>query len=263
MKKYFKIWKIIIQNSYIRDSQINGVIFFDILISLFDIVMTVVLIRVIFDHVTDLAGWKYHEVLFIYCIMKLTGAISGFIYSKGLRKVASEQIRKGDYDFYLAKPANPLILVSIGQPRIYLILNILAVIGLLIYSMINLNYQFSLLNIIFFFTLFITGQILFFFLTVISVVPTFWFVRLFALRDIMNRALQFARYPAGIYSKFLQAILFAIFPILVVTYLPAVVLFKAPEISYVIYAIIITIIFAFIAIYLWKMGEKHYGSASS
>ncbi|OQB06076.1 MAG: hypothetical protein BWY19_00505 [bacterium ADurb.Bin212] len=263
MIKYFKIFRIILINAYLRDSIIGGVIIFNLVISLLEIIMTIILFNIIFANVTSLAGWNYYQVLFIFSMMKLTSVLSGLIYRKGLGKMANEMVRMGDYDFHLAKPVNPMIMVSLCEPKIYQIITLFAVVTLAIFSAIKSTVAIPMINIIFFGIFFILGQILFYFLSVISIVPTFWFVRLYSLYDVMNRFLQFARYPAGIYSNILKAFLFVVFPVLAVTYIPAWVLFNPIDYRYAIYMVLVTVFFGFIATKLWRLGEKHYGSASS
>ncbi len=263
MIRYFNIYKIIFKNAFTRDINISGVIIFNLVISLLEILMTVIMFNIIFSNVESLSGWNFYQVLFIFSMMKITGVLSSLFYRKGLGNMATETIRKGDYDFYLVKPVNPMIMVSMSDPRIYQILTSIAVVILSFYSAIKADMNISAINIIMFLLLFILGQILFYFLTVISIIPTFWYVRLYSLRDAMNRALQFARYPAGIFSRTIKVLLFAIFPILATTYIPAETLFYRPKYYYIIYMLIITILFGFLSIKLWKAGEKHYGSASS
>ncbi len=246
-----------------RDSIIGGVVIFNLAISLLEIIMTIILFNIIFANITSLAGWNYYQVLFIFSMMKLTSVLSGLIYRKGLGKMANEMVRLGDYDFHLTKPVNPMIMVSLREPKIYQIITLFAVVALAVFSAIKSAVAIPVINIIFFGTFFITGQILFYFLSVISIVPTFWFVRLYSLYDIMNRFLQFARYPAGIYSNILKAFLFVIFPVLAVTYIPAWVLFNPIDYRYAIYMVLVTVLFGLIATKLWRLGEKHYGSASS
>ncbi len=263
MIKYFRIFKIIFKNAYLRDSIIGGVVIFNLIISLLEIFMTIVLFNVIFSNITSLAGWNYYQVLFIFSMMKITSVISGLIYRKGLGKMANEMVRLGNYDFYLSKPVNSMVMVSLCEPKIYQIITLLAVITLAVFSAVISAVTIPAINVICFAMFFFLGQILFYFLSVISIVPTFWFVRLYSLYDVMNRFLQFARYPAGIYSSIIKAFLFVVFPVLAVTFIPAWVLFNPIDYRYAIYMVVITVLFGFIATKLWKLGERHYGSASS
>jgi ABC-2 type transport system permease protein len=124
---------------------------------------------------------------------------------------------------------------------------------------INLNVQ----NYIWFAFLAIVSIILYYFLSVITIIPAFWATRISAINDLMNRMVQFMKYPAGVFPRFLRLGLSVAFPVILISYLPAKTFFYSPETGYIIYMIIITIVFGFITRFLWHLGEKNYGSASS
>ena len=177
--------------------------------------------------------------------------------------MAKKLIRTGEYDFYATKPVNSMFLVSMSKPKIYNLLTLFFVAILSVYCVVKSGMPISLVSIFFFVLFLLVGIILFYFINVVSVIPAFWFIRLFSLSDVVNRFTQLMRYPAGIYPMATKIVLFTIIPVLVVTYFPAWQLFNAPNYLYLLYAVIITLIFGIVANYLWKIGEKHYGSASS
>lgn len=261
--KYWNILKIIIKNAYIRDLKIPGVVTVNVLNSFVEIIITLTMLSAIFGNIESLAGWSYYQVLFLYALMKTIALINGLVARKGLSRMAKEYVHTGEYDFYLTKPVNSLIMVSLSKPRVYNILIIIFTVSLGIWSVIKSGSEISPWNVFGFLIMFVLAIILFYFLTVISIVPSFWFIRLYSLSDLMNRAIQFMRYPSGIYSLFVRVIFYTALPILAVTYLPAWILFNDIKIIYIIYMIAITLVFGALSFYLWKLGERHYGSASS
>lgn len=261
--RYFKILKIILKNAYIRDSKILGSVTSEILISFVEIIISLTILLTIFQNTESLAGWNYWQVLFLFFLMKVLMLISGLFFRAGLSTMAKELVRRGDYDFYLTKPVNSLILVSISKPRIYNLIILPFLIFMMIYSAINSGIEIHFINSFWFLILIIFSSLLIYFINVITVTPAFWFVKLFSLSDVMNRLSQFMRYPAGIYSLVVRVVFYTLLPVLAVTYLPAYILFYQPKPAYIIYMIAITAIFGFLAVKFWKIGEKHYGSASS
>ena len=93
--------------------------------------------------------------------------------------------------------------------------------------------------------------------------PAFWFVRLWSLQDLMGRLNQVMRYPVGVFPPFIRFVLMSVFPIVAVAFLPVQALFGEIKIEYIIYVILLTIVFGFIANFVWKLGQKNYSSASS
>lgn len=261
--RYWNILKIILKNAYIRDTKIPGVVTANLLSSFVEIFITLTLFGAIFGNINSLSGWNYYQVVFLYLLMKNISLINGFVARSGLTSMAKEYIRMGDYDFYLLKPANPIALVSFSKPRVYNVILMIFTTGLSVWAAIKSGIPMGVGNILGFFLMAILGAILFYFLTVITIVPSFWFVRLYSLSDLMNRAIQIMRYPAGIYSFAVKVIFFTAFPVLAVTYLPSWTLFNSVRVEYIVYMFVITTLFGWIAISLWHLGEKHYGSASS
>lgn len=263
MIKYLKMLKTIFKNAYVRDKKIPGVVSSKVVYSLLDVFITLAMFSAIFSNITALAGWNYYQVIFLYLIMKIMTLFVGLIARGGINSMASTHIRTGYYDFYLVKPLNSLLFVSISEPRIYNIITMVLVTPMAVYAAMHTGINIYFINVLWFLVLMVFGTALYYFLNVITVVPVFWFVRLFSLKDVMNRASMLMRYPAGIYSRVVKIILFAIFPIVTVTYFPARTLFYPPDTRYIIFMLLITAAFGFIAFGLWKLGERNYGSASS
>lgn len=263
MIKYLKINWILFKNAYIRDSKIPGVVFSNVSFHIAEIAITIIFFKVIFANTQELAGWNFYQVLFLYAFAKIIISIHNGWARGGLKRFASELIRRGDYDFYLVKPVDPMILVSISQPRIYNFLAVLFELGLCLYAIIAGQIQIGLINFLWFLYLTFFGLILYYFLSVLMVVPAFWFVRLWSLQDLMGRLSQVMRYPVGVFPPFIRTILMTVFPIAAIAYLPVYTLFYPPKIEYIIYILLITLIFGFIANYVWHLGNKRYSSASS
>lgn len=263
MIKYLKITWIIFKNAYIRDSKIPGMIFSKTLFNIAEIAVTIIFFDVIFSNIQTLAGWNFYQVLFLYAFAKVIISINNGWFRGGLNTFASELVRRGDYDFYLTKPANPMILVSLSKPRIYQFIAVIFEIGLACYALIAGHISIGLSNLIWFLILAIFGLILYYFLSVLTVVPAFWFVRLWSLQDLMGRLSQVMRYPSGVFPPFIRIVLMSAFPIIAVSYLPTNILFNQVKIEYIIYIILITFFFGFLTNFIWQQGQKRYSSASS
>lgn len=263
IKKFFKINAIIFRNAYIRDSKIPGFVAISTISQLFDIFVSLIFFDIIFANTKTLAGWNFYQVLFLYAYIKFIAAFHQAWTKKGINSVARDLIRLGDYDFYATKPFDSMVLVSISKPRLYSFIALFFDIGLMVYAAARSGLHLGYANFAWFAFLTLLSIFLFYFLSIITVIPAFWTTRLSAITDFMNRMIQFARYPSGVFSPTLRIILSTLFPIIVVSYFPVKTLFYPPQISYIAYMILITIFFGVIAKKLWRLGEKSYGSASS
>lgn len=261
--KFFKINTIIFRNAYIRDSKVPGFILANVLAQLLDIIISLVFFNVIFSNIKTLAGWNFYQVLFLYAYIKFIALIHQAWTRKGVITMAQDMVRLGEYDFFITKPFDSMVLVSISKPRLYSFITLFFNITLMIYAGSKAGIEIGISNFLWFILLTFFSVFLFYFLTVITVIPAFWITKLPTLTDLINRMIQFAKYPSGVFSRTLRVTLSTVFPIIVVSYFPVRTLFYPPEISYIVYMITITFVFGAFTRLLWRWGEKNYGSASS
>jgi len=263
MIKYLKINWILFKNSYIRDSKIVGYRLSVMTFQIIDILFAVLFFDILFTNTKNLAGWSFYQVLFLYAFSKGVLALHSAWTRKGTESLSTELIRTGEFDFYMTKPIDPMIVISISKPRIFDFIALFFDISLMVYALIKGGFDLGVKNIIWFIFLSFFAVILYYFLKMLTIIPAFWLVRLYSLRDIMHRLSQFMRYPAGVFPPFLKFALFVFFPVMAATYIPVRTLFYPPEFKYILYMILITVIFGFITRFFWKLGERSYSSASS
>lgn len=263
IKKYIAVTWVMIKNSYIRDSKISGYILSKYMTQLAEIFITVTFFNIIFANTKELAGWSYYQVLFLYFFSRAIMLLNQSIFRKGITAFAKTLVRKGDYDYFLVKPINPMYLTSISNPQIYYMVSVIFYLLLAAYALLQSGITIHLANILWFILLSITGFVLYYILSLINVIPTFWFIRLNSLKDIINKANVFMRYPIGIMPFFLQFILTILFPIAIISNIPASTVFYPPKMLYIVYMIGITLIFGFLTNAFWKFGQERYSSASS
>jgi len=263
MKRYWRINWVLFKNSIIRDSKMPGYIISSILLRILDILISILFFNIIFHFTDNLAGWNFYQVLFLYSFARIISVINNGWTRKGIMSMSDSLIRRGEFDFYLAKPVDTMLMVSISKPRLYNFLTLFFLIPTAVYAVVKSGIEINAINVFWFLFLSIFSLILYYFLQVLTVVPAFWFVRLWSLRDVINRLAMFMRYPAGVFSKNIRFALMVLFPIITVSYIPSQALFYPPQIKYIIYMLIITLFFAFLTKLLWYIGESKYSSASS
>lgn len=240
-----------------------GHIISSILFRVLELIVSIVFFDVIFANTPSLAGWNYHQVLFLYAFARIIMITHNGWLKRGIQSMSSDLIRNGEFDFYLAKPVDPMIMVSIKRPRIYNFLSLLFLIPLAVYAAVKSGLPIGADNILWFIFVGIISFILYYFLSVLVITPAFWFVRLWTIGEIMDRMNTFMRYPVGIFPEFIKIALMVIFPIMTVSYIPAQILFYPPSPIWVSFIIVITILIGFITRFVWLMGQKSYNSASS
>ena len=261
--RYAKINYVLFKNSLIRDSQLPGHIISSVLFRVLELIISIVFFKVIFANTPSLAGWNFYQVLFLYAFARTITITHSAWTRKGIQSMASELIRRGEFDFYLAKPVDPMLMVSIKSPRIYTFITLLFMIPLAIYAAVKSGIPIGPDNILWFLVLWFLAFILYYFLQILVITPAFWFVRLWTIGEIMDRMATFMRYPAGIFGQTIQIVLMVIFPIITVSFIPAQTLFYPPNYLWIFFMFLITILFGALTRFIWHLGEKSYNSASS
>lgn len=262
MKKYFKINLALFHNAWVRDLQIPSVVITGWLFEILLITVTIVFFNVIFSNVKTLAGWNFYQVLFLYAFARTITDLHGGWTKRGIQSMAAEMVRLGQLDFYITKPVDSMFFVSISKPRIYIFVSAMFNVVVGIYALTAGNFELHFMNVIWFLILAILSMILYYDLQLITIIPVFWFIRLWALQSLVQRLGEFMRYPINIFSMPLKIALFVLFPILAVSYIPVSTLF-APNYKMILYLFCVTLIFSFITKAFWKLGLRKYGSASS
>lgn len=263
MMKYIKINIVLLKNAFIRDLKVPGVVISSIVFELLEIVISIIFFNLIFSNTKSLGGWNFYQVLTLYSFAKFISGFHGAWFKRGVQSLAQQLVRLGDLDFYLSKPLSSMLFVSVSKPRIYPFLDCSFSIFLGIYSIIHSGMVVGIDNFLWFIVLAILGISLYYFLSILTVIPVFWFIRLWALNSVIYRVNQFMRYPANIFSPVLKFSLFVFFPIMTASYFPVSTLFYNPSWKAILFVFLITIAFGIITTSFWKLGLKKYGSASS
>ena len=251
------------KNAYIRDSKMPAYLISGIAFHIVEIAVAIVFFDVLFSNTQNLAGWNFYQVLFLYGFGGFVVEINNGFTRGGIRKMASELVRTGEYDFYVTKPIDSMFLVSFSRPRVFDFITAIFYLGILGYALEKGNFELGFINIIWFLFLTIFSFILFYFLQALPIIPIFWTVKGFSLQFMMGRMSQFMKYPIGVFPRLIKIGLMTLFPIMAVSYLPVRTLFYPPEPEYIVYMVLVTFAFSVITKMLWQFGEKNYGSASS
>ncbi len=261
--KLLKVIKILMRNAIIRDLKIPGYIAVSLLQEIASIVVNIIFFNVIFSNITALAGWNFYQVLFLYAFAKTIASLAYAFTRYGLKDFGEHMIKFGDYDFHLIKPIDTMALVSFSRPSPYKLIASLFYAGLGVYAAINSGIAIEPINIFWFLILAVFGFVIFYSLEVLTILPAFKLIRVWSLPEIIPKMGEFMRYPMAIFSFPFQVFLFGIFPILAVSYIPAETLFYPPQMSRIIYLIVLAAAFFIIVRKLWKVLESTYSSASS
>ena len=169
---------------------------------------------------------------------------------------------KGDLDFLLLKPVNPLFFISFRYVSTYAILSSVLLSGLLIRMTYIYDSTIGIYNYFLFLISFLMGILILYCLEFIVACLVFWYKNFSVGGWLCNEVAKFSRRPDSIYSGFLRKALFSFIPMALVSSFPARVLLFGPDYRLIL-QFFVTSAAILITIFVWNRGLIKYDSASS
>lgn len=221
------------------------------------------LLYVIFGSTKQIAGWNFWELTFLLGVHELIYLLSWLTFVGNLLGFI-RWVEQGKFDITLLRPVNHRFFVSFNSVDLSGCLGgVFNTVVLISLSLSKLNLKISSLQIlIFIFSLVISYLIFYFLVFLLSSLCLYW-VKAESFIDWLLESTDFDHYPAEIYSDWLRFFLFFFLPILFFSYVPtAILLGKLPS-YYAIFGVIIVVWLYLISTVVWRLGLRHYQSASS
>lgn len=232
--------------------------------ALFTQIASLVFVLAIFEHIPNLNGWSFSEILFIYGFAQTSMALFSLFFGN-LVRLGRDYILDGQLDRVLLRPLFPLFQILMDR----LDFGSLSTLGMggaaLGYAYIFLNLSWSITMWGLFAVLLFSAALLFAGLVFILVSFTFWVKDstgaiawpLMILRD-------FAKYPITIYSPALQVLLSWIFPIAFTSFYPAALFLKKEAYYFHAYLTpVIALIMWAVGYSIWRIGLMRYESTGT
>ncbi|MDD4352877.1 MAG: ABC-2 family transporter protein [Candidatus Nanoarchaeia archaeon] len=234
--------------------------FFQFFADFFEFFLQPLLLYFIYNISSGFQGWEINEMFFLIATARISLSLAG---SSVLGIVFSNlwRLKSGNFHQVLLKPFNTIIYMIIGSFNAYWIMDITSGFLLLIYSIIKLKIQITLLGTLSYFYLIFISLLCYY--GIAGILMNFFFKnpRSENILDIFWTASRFSNYPLNIFPNVIKFILTFIFPIALSSYYPAsYFLSKSADYSLIIVFSIIGLAFAIIGSYAIKDGVKNHVS---
>ncbi len=236
--------------------------FLDFLVALVWILSQLLIIEIYFQFTNDIFGWKKTDVFVLVGMFRLAKSLFDLLPRRNLFGL-SNAITKGDIDYVLTRPIDSQFFVTFRYINASEISGVILGAAILLYgiSLHKILLTPGLILIIMLGAFF--GFVAYYSLMLIVVTISFYATRLNALPEIHDFISQTIRYPSDIFSRGQLFLEILIFPIVIITTLPArIVLGKLPPV-YILIEIILSTAIALGARWFWKISIRKYSSASS
>lgn len=224
-------------------------------------------IKIIFNNFSEIGGWNYYQVLFLFSISWVSYSIAGFLLWQPMLDMG-RLIQTGELDIYMIRPISPLKYLVFKQFQYTFIARLVMGVAFLMISFQKVVNHIHLYNLMLLVVYLILGIIIHSSILICIGASAFWILSNYEFGNILTNSdyglRTFTEYPLNIYPKIIQIILTFIIPYSFVNYFPAKDFINNDgSILGIVATLMVTIISIFIARYLWNTGLKKYESAGN
>jgi ABC-2 type transport system permease protein len=260
VRLYFKLGK----TSFLSELTYGFNFVVQLLIELGYQILTIATYLVIYSNVDSIGGWEYGEMLFLIGLSIIVSELFvGAIWVWNLQKLPY-LIKRGELDLFLTKPVDSQFWFTLGKPYISSGISTISGLGLIIYTLVNYEFTFAVIDVIGFGISFIIGFVCLYALLVIVASLTFIFINSGSLTNIgFSLSTRFLDKPFTIYRGFLKWFMLLGLPVLYVSSLSSYMLFRGVNWIYLLLGAIVSLLFLMLSRVVWKYGLSQYTSATS
>ena len=263
VNRYFSVWKAFFRNTLSRDMEFKLNFVFEIFIDAVYYGSLFFFFQIIFQFTDSLGDFNKDAVIIFLVTLYISDLLYVFILGGNVFNI-NNAVKQGDLDFILIKPINSQFFISCR----YVMTNALISLSILICLLVRLTYLYHGHEIIFinyfFYTIsLIFGIFIFYSFEFIIASLAFWFRNFSYAGWLAGELTKYSRRPDSIYKNFFRKALFTIFPMAMVSSVPARFLIFGVNLKLLLLQIVVASIFLWLTTLIWKKGLLRYESASS
>ncbi len=262
LRHYARLWLASARYAIIRTMMFRFDFFLWSLVEFTWMMVNLLLVQVIYDHTSDIAGWtKYEMLLLVGTSMTIQRLFTGFFWSNLFE--VGRNVRSGHFDFFLAQPGNPLFMISTRKLDPDGLINSLVGIAVVVYSANKLGLHPGAFDLAVYGMLIACGVILHYSTMVLIIALSFWITSSQGIEGSYFVIYQFSRLPREAFKGISKVLFVYLLPAVVVSNIPANVLrhgFSLPQFGWM---VAIALAWFTVALLVFQSGLRRYSSASS
>ena len=262
VSRYLYIWKAFFRNTLSRDMEFKLNFIFEIFIDAIYYFSLFFFFKIIFQFTQSLGEFNQDAVIIFLITLYISDSLYVFFLGGNVFNI-NTAVKQGDLDFILLKPINSQFFISCRYVNSYAIISMIILsvfITKLTYSYHN---NFILIDFIYFIISLILGMLIFYSFEFIIACLAFWFRNFSYAGWLAGELTKYSRRPDSIYKNFFRKTLFTVFPMAMISSVPARFLIFGANIKLLCLQIVVALSFLWITTIIWKKGLMKYESASS
>ena len=260
---YARIWLTSARYSIVRTLMFRGDFLVWALVELFWMTVNILLVSVIYDHTSDVAGWsKYQMMLLVGTSMLIQRFLMGFFWSSIFEM--GRNIRTGYFDFFVAQPGNLMFMATTRKLDPDGLVNSIVAMGLVAYSARQLGLHPGAGQIVLYAAMVFSGLVIHYSILVLSIAPAFWIVSAQGIEGSYFTLSEFSRLPREAFKGLVTRVLFVwVLPVVVVSNVPARTLLTGLDWRWAGLLFAFSALWFGLAVFVFHRGLRRYSSASS
>jgi len=260
--KYLKLWLSFAKISVMAEMEyrlnmiikvISDVIWYCTQLSIFE---------VLFYHAPQIAGWTIYSMRVFMGVLFLVDSFYMILMNENFEQ-SSTLVRKGELDFILVKPVNSQFMYSFRKVNAAYFINTLIVLCYLTWAILNLETPPHWSQFVTTFFLLIAGLSVLYSLRFFFAALNIIFTNANSLTYVWYQFYRLATRPHAFYPSWLRLFILTVFPVALISSVPATNLVQGLDLRLVFGAFAIAATLVFLTTRFWGFVLRRYSSASS
>jgi ABC-2 type transport system permease protein len=262
VKRYITLYIYFIKFSFSRALEFRLDFFFRIIMDIIYYIVQFTFFKILYLHTNTIGDWNFDQIKIFISGFILLDAINMTFFSNNTWWLPI-YINKGMLDFYLTKPVSSFFFLTMRDFAANSFFNLLIAFGIFIYQFNVTTLNFSLIDVILYFLLIFNGAIVYNLIHIILLTPSFWTSSARGFNELFYSMTHIMERPDQIYKGWIRLVFTFIVPFIIMTSLPARILFNENPLYHLSIIVLMTVVFWTLTLFLWNRGLRAYSSASS
>ena len=259
---WFKLLWLFFRLGFMNELAYRANFYMQFVQSLMNVGVALASLAVIFEHTNDLNGWTSAQLVVLLGVYFLMSGVIGTLIQPNMQRLM-EGVQSGTLDFILTKPGDSQLLISIGEIRVWRLIDIFQGSIILVIAIWHLGGQASLWEVASFMLTLVAGIGIVYSFWFMLATLSFWLVRVENILVIFQSLYEAGRWPIGIYPRWLRSLLTFVVPIAFAITVPAQALIGTLSIEMLLGSVILSFLMLVCTRLFWQYGIRNYSGASA
>lgn len=262
IKRYFQLYGFFVKNCLTRELDFRMNFIANLVDSFIWFALSLLFFKSIYSQVPVVGGWSFEQTLLLVGTAQMIIAVYFTLFINNLPKL-QKYVSSGTLDFILLKPCDHQFFISLRYFNMGGIANFIPSIILIVYAIIALKLQLTVVNVMAYILLVISGILIGYAIWYIIMTLSIYVVKINALHELFLSTTKFIEYPISIYKGMSQFLMVFLLPMIIIANYPVQLLLGKISLISASTSILVCLGFMIVARVFWLLSINKYQSASS